>query len=413
MIFFLTLKSIAQRKLSAFLCILSIGLSVALYLGVSRVKQQAENSFMSTVSGVDLLVGARSGEINLILYSLFHMGSPLNNIRYSSFEQIKQMPEVAWAIPISLGDSYHGFRVIGTDQSIFKYYKYGDKKHLTFQSGGNFENLFEIVIGNHVATSKNLKVGDSIHLAHGAGHTNLLEHDNISFKVVGVLDQTGTPLDRAVLASLEAIEAIHIGWDTGVPTDLPDQNLLKVENLKPASITSFLISTKSKFQLLRLRHKLAKFPAEPLSAIIPGLALSKLWNLLADVEKSLLIISFCVLIVGIFSIVVSLINTLQARKKEMAVLRAIGATPKHIAGLFLVEGPLLTSIGIVFGILLLAIVQVFLFPEIAKNYQFEFNFKLVYSHELSNILIFFGAGLFSGVLPAVFAYKGSLQESFQ
>ena len=157
MIFFLTLKSLAQRKLSAFLCILSIGLSVALYLGVSRVKQQAENSFMSTVSGVDLLVGARSGEINLILYSLFHMGSPLNNIRFSSYERIQQMPEVAWTIPISLGDSYHGFRVIGTNQDIFKHYKYGEKKPLSFQSGKGFQNLFEVVIGNEVALSEKLK----------------------------------------------------------------------------------------------------------------------------------------------------------------------------------------------------------------------------------------------------------------
>jgi putative ABC transport system permease protein len=412
MIFFLTIKSLGQRKLSAFLCVLSIALSVALYLGVSRVKQQAENSFMSTVSGVDLLVGARSGEINLILYSLFHMGSPLNNIRYESYQQIKQMREVAWTIPISLGDSYHGFRVIGTEQTIFDHYKYGDKQPLTFRKGAGFKGLFEVVLGNEVAIAEGLQIGDEIYLAHGAVHESMLEHDNISFKITGILNQTGTPMDRAVLTSLEAIEAIHIGWETGAPTDVPEQAQIQPEQLKPQAITSFLIATKSKFQLLRLRHKLAQFPGEPLSAIIPGLALSKLWNLLADVEKSLLVISLCVLIVGIFSIIVSLVNTLQARKKEIAVLRAIGASPRHIAGLFLVEGPVLTSIGIIFGIILLAGIQIVMFPVLAQEYQFQLDFKLVYSYELPSIILFFGAGLFSGILPGLLAYKGSLQESF-
>lgn len=413
MIFFLTLKSLAKRKLSAMLCIFSVALSVALYLGVTRLKRQAENSFMSTVSGVDLVVGARSGEMNLILYTLFHLGSPVNNVRYESYEQIKNNPSVKWTIPISLGDSFRGHRVIGTNQDLFHFYQYGEKKKLSFAKGNAFRHLFEVVVGNEVAQKQQLKLGDSIHLTHGGGSESILEHDNIKFKIVGILKPTATPMDKAVFTSLEAIEAIHLGWETGAPENVPLQSEIQLAELRPEAITSFLLATKSKFQLLRLRHQIANFRGEPLSAIIPGLALSKLWSLLGDVEKSLLFISVCVLFVGIISIVVSLINTLQARKKEIAVLRAIGASPLQVAGLFLVEGPLLTFLGIVLGIVLLGAAQLSLLPKLSSAYQVNLEFKLVHSEELKILTMFFAAGIFSGILPGIFAYRGSLHKNFQ
>lgn len=412
MVFFLTMKSLARRKLSAILCVFSIALSVALYLGISRVKEAAHQSFMSTVSGVDLIVGARSGDINLILYSLFHMGNPTNNIHYSSYEKIKSMPEVKWTIPIALGDSFQGHRVIGTNEDLFIYYQYGEKQSLVFSKGKPFSKLFDVVMGSEVA--KRFNIGDQISLTHGSGSANILEHENIKFTIVGILKSTGTPLDQSVFVSLEAIEAIHLGWETGVPTDVPSQEQIDPSELRPAGITSFLLATKSKFQMLRLRQKLAYFEGEPLSAIIPGLALSRLWNLLGNIENILLFISLCVLLVSIISISVSLLNSLQARKKEMAILRSIGAGPTLIASLFMIEGPILTALGVFFGILILYFLGIVGAPILKSTYQInnpEYLTNFLATTEVKYLIYFLLIGLVSGILPAIMAYRTGLHSS--
>ena len=124
MISFLSYKSLASRKFISFLCVLSIALSLSLFLMVEKLRNGVEEGFTNTISNADLIVGSRSGPLQLLLYTVFHMGSPTNNIRYSSYEEIKSNPTVAWTIPISLGDSYKGHRVVATDENFFKHYQF-------------------------------------------------------------------------------------------------------------------------------------------------------------------------------------------------------------------------------------------------------------------------------------------------
>ena len=128
----LAFRSLAARWLTVSLTILAIALSVALFLGVEKIRNGAKASFADTISGTDLIVGARSGSVQLLLYSVFRIGNATNNVTWESFEDIREMPDVAWAIPLSLGDSHRGYRVLGTTAEYFDRYKFRAGKGLEF-----------------------------------------------------------------------------------------------------------------------------------------------------------------------------------------------------------------------------------------------------------------------------------------
>ena len=147
----LTLRSLWNRRASLLLTLLAIALSVSLLLGVEYIRKEAKSSFLSTISGTDLVVGARSGPVQLLLYSVFRIGNATNNIGWQSYQDIAANPLVAWTIPISLGDSHQGFRVLGTNQDYFRHYQYGNKQSLQFAQGQAFSAVFEAVLGAEVA----------------------------------------------------------------------------------------------------------------------------------------------------------------------------------------------------------------------------------------------------------------------
>lgn len=210
MLISLAWKSLLSRKKSALLTFLSLLISIAVLLSVEHIRQQAKDSFNRTISGVDLIVGAPSGQLNLLLYSVFRMGSPTNDIKFESYQTLKSDAQVAWAIPMSLGDSHRGFRVLGTSTDYFTHFRFGNKQPLSFAGGEPFAGLFDAVVGADVAEKLNYKVGDAIVIAHGIGSTSFTNHDQSPFVISGILARTGTPVDKTVHVSLAAIEAIHL-----------------------------------------------------------------------------------------------------------------------------------------------------------------------------------------------------------
>ena len=214
----LALASLNNRRFTALLTVFAIALSVCLLLAVERVRNETRASFASTISGTDLVVGARSGSVNLLLYSVFRIGNATNNIRWDSYQRFAEHPRVAWAIPISLGDSHRGYRVMGTSTAYFEHYRYGRKQPLQLAEGRAFESdPFEVVLGAEVASALGYKLDDSIVLAHGVARVSLVQHDDKPFRVVGVLQRTGTPVDRTLHISLAGMEALHVDWQNGMP----------------------------------------------------------------------------------------------------------------------------------------------------------------------------------------------------
>lgn len=404
-------KSLMNRKATAILTIMTVAISVVLLLGVERIRTQAKDSFANTISGTDLIVGGRSGQVNLLLYSVFRIGNATNNIDWKSYQEFANHRAVDWAIPISLGDSHKGFRVMGTNHSYFEHYKYGSKQPLTFSEGREFNDLFETVLGSDVAKQLGYKIGSEIIIAHGISDVGFSRHDNLPFKVVGILAPTGTPVDKTVHVSLEAIEAIHVGWESGArlgPT--PSAADLKARDFQPKQITAMLVGLKSRIQTFALQRQINTYPKEPLSAIMPGVALHELWGMMSVAEQALMAVSGFVVVAGLLGMLSSLLTSLQERRREMAILRAMGARPKHVFSLLISEASLLTFAGIITGVAGLYSILALLQPIIQQSYGIHLTLTALSPYEWMLLGFVQCAGIVIGFIPAFRAYRQSLSD---
>lgn len=404
-------KSARNRKVTAILSILTVAISVILLLGVERIRTQAKSSFANTISGTDLIVGGRSGQVNLLLYSVFRIGNATNNIDWKSYQEFSQHRSVKWAIPISLGDSHKGFRVMGTNHSYFEHYRYGQKQNLAFTKGREFQQLFETVIGADVAKELGYQIGSEIIIAHGISDVGFSRHDNLPFKVVGILAPTGTPVDKTVHVSLEAIEAIHVGWESGANLgNTPDAQQLQNRDFQPKQITAMMLGLKSKIQTFALQRQINTYTKEPLSAILPGVALHELWGMMSVAEQALMAVSAFVVIAGLLGMLSSLLTSLQERRREMAILRAMGARPRHVFSLLILEASSLTFIGILLGTFSLYLLLFVTAPFIQQSYGINLSVITLSNYELSLLALVQLAGTVIGFIPALRAYKQSLSD---
>ncbi len=404
-------KSLLNRKATALLTILTVAISVILLMGVERIRTQAKASFANTISGTDLIVGSRSGSVNLLLYSVFRIGNATANIDWKSYQDFSQHRSVKWAIPFSLGDSHQGFRVMGTNQDYFKYFQYGKKQPLALQEGKPFEQLFESVIGSDVAKALNYEIGSEIIIAHGISDVGFSRHDTLPFKVVGILKPTGTPVDKTVHVSLQAIEAIHVGWESGANLGgQQDKETLSKRDYQPKQITAFMLGLKSKIHTFALQRQINTYRKEPLSAILPGIALHELWAMMSVAEQALMVVSGFVVIAGLFGMLSSLLTSLQERRREMAILRAMGAQPRHIFTLLVSEASSLTFAGLITGTLTLYFLLWVLQPIIQHYYGIHIELAMLSHHEWMLLGLIQFSGVIIGIIPAISAYRQSLAD---
>ena len=408
----LAIASLWNRRFTAILTVLAIATSVALLLGVEKVRTSAKASFANTISGTDLIVGARSGSTQLLLYSVFRIGNATNNISWASYRQLSGHKEVAWTIPMSLGDSHRGYRVLGTNLDYFRHYRYGRKQNLEFAEGQPFDDLFDVVIGSEVAQKLGYELGQQIVIAHGLGAEGFLKHDDLPFSISGILKPTGTPVDRTIHVSLEAIEAIHVDWRNGTPT--PGMSVTAEETramgLQPKAITAALFGLKSRFATFGLQREINEYRREPLLAILPGVALQELWDLMGTAESALAGISIAVVISGLLGMTIMLLAGLNERRREMAILRSVGARPGHILGLLVAEAGFLTFVGALSGMAILYAGMVLVQPWIATTYGLYLEITAPSARDLTILGAVIAAGFVAGLLPAAKACRQSLAD---
>lgn len=350
MILRLAFGSLIARALTVGMTILAIALSVALFLGVEKVRTGAKASFADTISGTDLIVGARSGSVQLLLYSVFRIGNATNNLTWESYQDIAERPDVDWIVPISLGDSHRQFRVMGTTPAFFERYKYRSGQSLAVQHGAIMSDLFDTVIGADVAATLGYGIGDPIVVAHGLA--SFTKHKDQPFRVSGILEKTGTPVDRTVIVSLEAIEAIHVDWQSGakVPGQSTPADVIRQMKLEPQAITAALVGVKSRLQVFGLQRSINEYPQEPLLAILPGVALQELWQIVGIAETALIGVSAMVVVTALLGMMATIFASLSERRREMAIFRAMGARPRVILGLLVLEAVLMVAIGAILGL---------------------------------------------------------------
>lgn len=407
-------RSLLNRKGSVILTILAVALSVALFLGVEKARNGARDGFGNTISGTDLIVGAPTGSVNLLLYTVFRMGNATAEISWPTYLQIAARKDVAWTVPISLGDNHLGYRVMGTTTDYFEHYKFGGGKPLEIADGEIFDDLFDAVIGAEVARDLGYTVGTPLVLTHGLGSAGFeAAHDNRPFRVVGILKPTGTPVDRSVHVSLEAITAIHVGWESGARNPLADtisEEMIRSFNLTPRTVTAVFVGLERKGTILTTRRAINTNKGEPLMAIIPGEALAELWSVTAVAERALLAVSAFVIAVGLVSILTSILTSLNERRREMSILRATGARPHHIFLLLVLEAGLVGFIGAILGIVLVYVILGALAPMLQAQYGVAFGTGLPGRVDLTVLGAVSGASLLIGAVPAIAAMRRSLAD---
>lgn len=407
-------KSLQNRRFATLLTVVSMTLSLVLLMVVDRIQRAAEDGFTQTVSGVDLIVGGRSGPLQLILYSVFNMGQATQNVSIQSYNEIKNRPEVEWTIPYSLGDGHRGFRVVATNTNFFKYYHFRSTESIELAEGEVFKDYWGVVIGADVAQTLGYKLGSKVIVAHGAASgEGLLQHEDKPFHVVGILKPTGTPLDRALYISLEAMEAIHLDWQSGgAPAKGHEISVQQItpEMVAPKTITSFFLRTKNRIETLKLQRWINEYKDEPLLAAIPGVVLTELWQSLSMVEKILKAISFLVMIVGLMSMLIALMTSLNERRREMAILRAVGASLRHILGLILLETFLLSLLAIVCACAVKIALELSLGAWLQSRFGLYLQPPRFSTHEWAYMGLMLVSALLISFIPAFRAMRSALKD---
>jgi len=407
-------RSLMNRRVSALLTILAVALSVALFLGVEKARNAAKAGFDNTIKGTHLIVGAPTGQINLVLYSVFRMGNATAEISWGAYQDIATRNDVEWTIPISLGDSHRGYRVMGTTQDYFDHYKYGKMQSLNFTAGEPFDDMFDAVLGAQVAEDLGYDLNTPLILTHGLGQGGISDHDNRPFRVVGILKPTGTPLDRTIHIPLEGITAIHVGWETGTRSPLADgitEETIRTFDLTPKTVTAVFVGLKNSGRsILRTRRDINTNKSEPLLAIIPSEALSELWEIMGAAERILLAISAFVIAVGLVSILTSILTSLNERRREMSILRAVGARPHHVFALLVIEATVLGLIGAICGAILIQIIFTIAAPILSAQYGIALLGTRPSLTDVYTIAAVTGAAFLLGLLPALTAMRRSLSD---
>jgi len=390
-------QSLLFRRGAVLITIAAISVSVFTLLSVEHLRQTARQSFGSTVSGVDLIVGPRTGDINLLLTTVFRIGQPSQNMSWQSYQYLVRHPSVSWSIPISLGDSHRGFRVVGTENKFFTHFQYGQSRSLVFSEGKAFSDLYEVVLGASVARQLGYKERQKLIIAHGLGKTSFQTHDAYPFSVSGILEPTGTPVDNALYVSLAGLEAIHQPPNS-------HSGKLDLSHIVPKSISAAMVGLTTKLSTFKLQREVNTSVDEPLTAILPGVTLTQLWQMSRGVENTLALMAKLILAASLLGLGAMMIATLRERSYEFSVLRTLGAGSGIIFVLIQVESLLVASLGVVLGGLIFFLGIMLSSESLALSYGIDIGVKQISMPHGFVVLHVIGGALVVGVIPALTGY---------
>jgi len=496
--FTLVFQSLLNRWLSCLLIILTLACSISLYFTVSRIQESVKSSFKNTVSGVDSVVAARGGNLQILLNSVFLIGEPSAPIQWDTYKDITDNKKIKWAVPISLGDSHKGYRVIGTTNNYFKEIKYSSGKNIEFLSGNSFNEVFDVVIGSVVASKLNYDIGEEVAITHGlsevgevhtfhsedespeehakheelddhedhAKHEEHEEHDdheehakheehddhedhakheehddhedhakheehddhedhakheehddhaghdheNLGFKITGILKPTGTPIDNAVFVSLAGIEAMHTGWIGNQKViDVSVEQIMKNE-LEPKTISAIFLSLNNRTQIFQFQRDVLNYKKEAISSVMPGITLSRLWMLTGNVDKAFKIITFFIIIISLLGMIAMTIAGLNSRRREMAILRSVGASPTNIVSLLIVESIIISIISCIVGYILMIVIFSLGKDYLQNNYGIFIDSFSIKNYDLQIIITIIFAALVATIVPAIQIYRNTLRD---
>ena len=404
-------KNIGQRSLSSMLTIFSITLGVGLVVAILILKQESEQAFNQTATGYEIIVGPKGSSLQLTLSTVYQIGYPIQNMPVKVYKLLKNDKRVKSAIPYVFGDNYKNFRFVGTVKEIFTDFEYKKGIRYKIKEGNIFENEFEAVIGNEVSEKAGLNIGDMFTGSHGVeSYEGAEEHEEFKFKVVGVLEKTFTPSDKVIFVSMNSVWKIHRHEaeeknviDTA-SISLSNKDIL---NEKNETITAVLLTLKNPvyFDLLRRQINDNKYEGINAQAVLPIFEIKQLFDIIGNINSILLVISYLVIFVAIVSILVSIYNSMNERRRDIAIMRSLGASKFNIMKIILLEGIIISFFGAMSGIIF-GHTGIFLLKEkISELAGIEISGMSFSKYE---IYLFIGTILLSAIVsivPALKAYR--------
>jgi putative ABC transport system permease protein len=332
MIFNLIYRSLRQHALSTFVTAGSIALAAGLLLTVWVVRTQSQSVFAATNSGFDAVLGARGSKLQLVLNAIFHLEASPGNLSASDFESIRRHPAVKAAIPIAVGDNYEGWRIVGTVPALFGV-EYLPGRPYAVAGGGRLfaEGTREAVVGAYAAKRLGWKAGDTFSPYHGLAFDPKARHEEV-YTITGILEPTGTPADRVIWIPLAGVQTMG-GHDARAATDV-SAVLIQLRAPTAGLMLDLMINKQGNKMTL----------AYPIGAIV-----ADLFNKISWVDKVLTLLAWLVAIVAAASVLVSIYNSMSARQRDIAILRALGARRRTVFGAVIGEAAVIGFLGAVTG----------------------------------------------------------------
>jgi len=343
-------RSLAQHAVSTIVTVVATALASGLVMAVFAIDAQTRDAFTGGDLGYDAVLGARGSELQLVLNTVYHLETSPGNIPWTLYQNVKKQRGVKWAVPYAVGDNYRGFRIVGTTPEVF------EALDLEFADGVPFlENRREAVLGSFVAARTGLKVNDSLHAYHGVVFDEAAKHEG-RFQIVGVLAPTNTPSDRAIWTPIESVFKMggHVLRGTGKEyepqpgTAIPDEH-------KEVSAVMIKFTEGNPLAGLRLKDRIQRGKEATLAWPIAK-SISELFDKLGWVSRVLRLVAYLVVAVAVGAILASIYNTMNERRREFAILRALGARRGTVFGTIVAESATIAALGALFGFLVYALI---------------------------------------------------------
>ena len=401
-LFQLSWKNSRRKPLSTLLTVVLFGTGIAIIISIMLLSGQMEQQFKKNLGGIDMVVGAKGSPLQLILSSVYHVDVPTGNIKVKDTKFLKQEPLVEKTIPLALGDSYRGFRIVGSEHSYPAIY------NAELAQGDWWKNPLEATIGSRVAAELGLQVGDEFAGAHGL-ETTISDHDEHHYKVVGIMQPTNTVMDQLICTSIESIWQLHDHEEEEEKPAVFDPLRPKRQTQVDQEITAMLVFFKTPVATLSLPAKVNAESA--LQAASPTIESSRLFSLLDTVSNAARLLAIFIMIVSALSVFIALLNSLKDRQYEIAVIRVMGAGPKEIFLMVVLEGLLIAAMGAALGLLLGHGGMAILAGYLQAGYHYSFSAWDFQSGELIVLLVALTFGIVAAILPGIRAMQTDISKT--
>ncbi len=398
MLFRISWKNILDKKLNSFLCILLMTLGIAMISLLMLLGKQLQDKFAKNISGIDLVVGAKGSPLQLILSSVYQIDNPTGNVYLDDVAAIAQNPLIKEMIPLSMGDNYQGFRIVGTNKKYFEHFK------TKIASGKMFKGNLEVVLGASTAQNANLKVGDTFASSHGLDSEGEKHAEN-SYKVVGILEYNNSVVDNLILTSLNSVWNIHKHKEEGEEHHEEEA----ADSTVKREITSAIIKFRSPMGMMTMPRNINQ--NSKLQAAVPAIEVNRLFELLGIGIEGLQFLAAVIMLISGISVFVSLYNSLKERKYEMALMLSMGASRTRLFLMLLLEGIILSLLGFIAGIALSRAGIYLISNALSKKFHFDVS---QFSLQTGEIYLFGGAllvGILAAAIPSIGIYRINISKT--